>query len=102
MLFPGLDVPDGETLVVRVCADGRCQDGQAQPGADSDSRAVVAVPLEGGSVELDITVRDERGTVVARGRGAATVHVSYPNGPDCPPVCRRVQVRVVDGQLTTA
>jgi hypothetical protein len=102
VLLPGLNVPDGEALAVRVCADGRCQDGQAQPASNSDLQADVAVPLEGGLVELVITVRDERGTLVARGRGAATVHVSYPNGPDCPPVCRSVRVRVTDGQLVTA
>jgi len=102
VLLPRLDAPDGATLAVRVCADGRCQDGQMQPVSNSDLQAEVAVPLEDGSVELEITVRDERGTLVARGRGAATVQVTYPNGPDCLPVCRRVRVRLADGQLVTA
>ncbi len=102
MLLPRVDAPDGETLAVRVCADGRCQDGQMQPTSGSELQADVAVPLEGGAVELELTVRDERGTLVARGRGAAIVHVTYPNGRDCPPVCRRVRVRLADGQLVTA
>lgn len=102
MLLSRLDVPDGETLAVRVCADERCRDSKVQPAFNSDLQADVPVPLESGLVELEVTVRDERGTLVARGRGAATVHVTYPNGPDCPPVCRRVRVRLTDGQLVTA
>ena len=100
MLLPRLDVPDGETLTVRVCADGRCQDGKVQRASNPDLQADVPVPLESDSVELEVTVRDERGTLVARGRGAATVQASHPNGPDCPPVCRRVEVRLANGLVT--
>jgi hypothetical protein len=101
-MLPGLDVPDGETLAIQVCADGRCQGGTVRQTSGSDLRADVPVALEGGSVELAVTVRDGRGTLIARARGTGIVQVSYPNGPDCPPVCRRVQVRLTDGQLVTA
>jgi hypothetical protein len=101
-MLPGLDVPDGETLTVRVCADGHCQDGNLQAALNPDLQANVPVPLERDSVELQVTVRDKRGTLVARGRGKATVQVTYPNGPDCPPACRRVQVRLAGGQLVAA
>lgn len=101
-MLPGLTIPDGETFTVRVCADGHCQDGQLQAALNPDLQADVPVPLERDSVELNVTVRDERGKLVARGQGTATVQVTYPNGPDCPPACRRVQVRLAGGQLVTA
>jgi hypothetical protein len=102
VVLPRLDVPDGDTLTVRVCANGRCQDGELPAVRNPDLQADVPVPLEGGSVELSVTVRDKSGALLARGQGTAVVKVTYPNGRDCPPACRRVQVRLADGQLVSA
>jgi hypothetical protein len=99
VLLPRFDVPDDEQLTVRVCARDRCNEVGLVRERTPDMNAQVPLRLEGRSTPVSVTVRDASGKLLARADGVAPVRVVHPNGPDCPPVCRTLSVRLAGNRL---
>jgi len=95
--LPPLRTEPGEEIAVRVCSERRCSTTR-QIGAGSSQ---IWMEIRGKAMDLEITVRDSSGRLLARGEGSAPVKVTRPNGPECPPVCRSAHVRL-DGTRLVA
>jgi hypothetical protein len=82
-------------LVVRVCVDGECarQELPADPAERRGLHFELEVP-DADTAEVTVRVRRAGGRILGRGETSAPVERSRPNGPDCPPECRHVRVRL--------
>ena len=99
-----LSVPDSRLVTLRACVDRRCRSVRASAGDASRYGVQVDVPLEmpRGEAAVTVVVRDPNGQVLLRATGSAPVEVVRPNGPDCPPVCQLMRVRVAGNRLLNA
>ena len=76
---------------VRICVDDRCQ---TAPVLEESSSSFVRLDHElREHARLVVEVR-RRGRVISRGAAEVPVETWRPNGPDCPPVCRRAAARL--------
>jgi len=102
--LPELRGPAGSKYMIELCVNSACKEIPRVIEGDDLDRAPVyqAMPEAVESVQISVTVRDASGKNVDHAEGNVPVTVTHPNGPDCPPECRSVMVRAVEGRLIDA
>jgi hypothetical protein len=100
---PGVTVrlpePPPHASSARVCIDGACgRPHQLGPVATLNAPLPRASRRAGARVSVTVELLDDRGRLVERRAGRATVTRSRPNGPDCPPVCFQAEAVLRGGR----
>lgn len=94
------DVGGASQVTVQACVAGNCRSSRRElvPGAHSVLLGIGDFTGKE-NVGVSVTIRDRTGRVLVRAQGQGPVVEFRPNGPNCPPPCYVVRVRVDGGRL---
>ena len=90
------ELSGADDLTARTCVDDVCTE---QPISATPERVSVPLPKGASAVAVTVRVTDPSGRVLVEAAGRGIVSVTHPNGPDCPPECRTVGLRVEGARL---